>query len=125
LAIPHESAVSLDRLPRPGRPIVLVVPDSTWRQATRLRKRIPRLREIPCIALSAGPPSSYRLRVGAHDEGLSTIEAIACAFGILEGPESQWALEQVLERMVERTLWSRGQLPAGAVTGGIPDPDCP
>jgi len=52
--------------------------------------------------------------------GLATLEAIARAMGILEGPEVQAALERPFRAMVERTLWSRGSVAAEDVSGGIP-----
>ena len=63
----------------------------------------------------------YRLRSESHPAGLATIEAIARAMGILEGPHVQEALERVFRAMVERTLWVRGSLAAEEVTGGIPE----
>ena len=63
----------------------------------------------------------YRLRTEAHDRGLATIEAIARAMGILEGDHVQRALEHVFRAMVDRTLWSRGEVQTADVVGGIPD----
>jgi hypothetical protein len=40
--------------------------------------------------------------------------------GLLEGEHVRRALELVFRAMVERTLWSRGQVPTAQVTGGIP-----
>jgi DTW domain-containing protein YfiP len=74
--------------------------------------------------LPRGAPSAYRLRVDAHEAGLATIEAIARAFGILEGErggEVQRALEEIFRAMVERTLWARGSAATVDVTGGIPE----
>ena len=66
-------------------------------------------------------PSIYRLRSEAHAHGLATIEAIARALAVLEGPEIEAALELPFRAMVERTLWARGDLEAESVTGGIPE----
>ena len=70
-------------------------------------------------------PSAYRLRAEFHAHGLATIEAIARALRILEGPEAGPRIEAALElpfrSMVERTLWSRGDLDEADVTGGIPE----
>jgi DTW domain-containing protein YfiP len=118
LLFPHEDAA----LPlRPvDRPVTLIVPDGNWRQASKVRARVPGLRDVPCVTLPPGAPSIYRLRSEAHPTGLATVEAIARALGILEGPEVQRALEHVFRAMVERTLWVRGDLRAEEVTGGIP-----
>jgi hypothetical protein len=40
--------------------------------------------------------------------------------GFLEGLHVRRALEHVFRAMVERTLWSRGEMETADVTGGIP-----
>jgi DTW domain-containing protein len=117
---PHEDAVPLDRFARSEKPVTLIVPDGTWRQASKVRARVPGFRDVPCVTLPREEPSIYRLRFEAHDHGLSTIEAIARAMGVLEGPHVRAAIERVFRAMVERTLWSRGDLDDAEVTGGIP-----
>jgi DTW domain-containing protein YfiP len=120
LLFPHEGAVDLASFAGSPEPITLVVPDGNWRQASKVRQRVSGLADIPCVKLSGGGPSQYRLRWESHEEGLATVEAIARAFGILEGPEVQAALEHVFAAMVERTLWARGDIDEHEVTGGIP-----
>ena len=121
LLFPHEGATPLaDARLAPDRPVTLIVPDGNWRQASKVRQRVPGLRELPCVSLPAGERSMYRLRAEAHAAGLSTIEANARALGLLEGEHVRRALELVFRAMVERTLWSRGQVPTAQVTGGIP-----
>ena len=102
-------------------PVTLIVPDGTWRQASKARSRVPGLRDIPCVTLPPDVPSIYRLRAEAHETGLATIEAIARAMGILEGSHVREGLERVFRAMVERTLWARGEVDAADVTGGIPE----
>lgn len=121
LLFPDPDARPLESFASSERPVTLVVPDGTWRQASKVRSRVPGLRDVPCVSLPRGPQSTYRLRVDAHEHGLATIEAIARAFGILEGEGVQRALECVFDAMVERTLWSRGALARGDVTSGIPE----
>jgi DTW domain-containing protein len=125
LLYPAEDAVPLVELaPRlADRPVTLIVPDGNWRQAFKVRNRVPGLRDVTCVTLPAseGKPSTYRLRVEAHAHGLATIEAIARALGVLEGPEIEAALERPFRIMVERTLWARGAIATDSVTGGIPD----
>ncbi len=124
LLFPAEDAGPLEPFAHGDRPVALVVPDGTWRQASKARMRVPGLRDVPCVTLPRGKPSHYHLRVDAHDHGLATLEAIARALGILEGergPAVQQQLEDVMRAMVERTLWSRGALDRAAVTGGVPE----
>ncbi|MBK9030793.1 MAG: DTW domain-containing protein [Myxococcales bacterium] len=120
LLFPDADAVPLDQLAGGAEPVTLIVPDGTWRQAQRVRSRVLGLDAVACATLPPGPPSRYRLRSEPRPGGLATMEAIARAFGILEGPAAQAALEHVFAVMVERTLWTRGLLAADAVTGGIP-----
>jgi len=124
LLYPAEDAVPLAELApsltSDGCPLTLIVPDGNWRQASKVRGRVPGLASIPCAVLPVGTPSIYRLRSEAHPVGLATLEAIARAMGIPEGPEVQAALERPFRAMVERTLWSRGSVAAEDVSGGIP-----
>ncbi len=117
---PHEDALPLTSFLDDGPPVTLVVPDGTWRQASKVRKRVAGVADIPCVSLPPGPPSRYRLREEHLDHGLSTLEAIARALGLLEGEAVQHALENVFAMMVERSLWARGTLATDEVTGGVP-----
>lgn len=119
LLYPHEGEAEV--LTAQDRPVSLIVPDGNWRQAAKVRARVPGLKDVRCVTLPPGPPSSYRLRSEPHPQGLATIEAIARAMGILEGPHVQAALEHVFRAMVERTLWLRGAISTEEVTGGIPE----
>lgn len=121
LLFPDDDARPLEEYADNQDDITLVVPDGNWRQASKVRKRVPGMRELPCVSLPSGPPSLYRLRSEPRGAGLSTIEAVARALGILEGPEVQLALERVFLAMVERTLWARGGIATNSVTGGIPE----
>jgi DTW domain-containing protein YfiP len=121
LLFPDDDAVPLDQLPPSDQPVTLIVPDGNWRQAQRVRTRVPGLRGVPCVTLPPGPPTIYRLRSEPRPGGLATMEAIARALGILEGAAVQAALEHVFRVMVERTLWTRGLLDGSAVTGGLPE----
>jgi DTW domain-containing protein YfiP len=125
LLFPHEGSPSLADVAarvreRPFAPVTLIVPDGTWRQASKMRQRVPGLSGVPCASLPLGEPSIYRLRAEAHPTGLATIEAIARAMGVLEGPHVREALERVFRAMVERTLWSRGEVETADVEAGIP-----
>jgi DTW domain-containing protein YfiP len=104
------------------RPRTLLVPDGTWREAIRMRRRIPGLRALPVVSLPSGRPTRYRpLRRTLGEDRLSTFEAVARAFGILEGDEIRATLERVFRVVVDRHLWIQGRLPAHQVTGGIPE----
>jgi len=124
LLFPHDDVQPLESVVLPNdedtRPFTLIVPDGNWRQASKVRARVPGLKDVPCVKLPVGEPSIYRLRSEAHPSGLATIEAIARTMEILEGRFIRDALEAVFRPMVERTLWARGSLAEEHVTGGIP-----
>lgn len=122
LLFPHEGEAEI--LVPTDEPVALIVPDGNWRQAAKVRARVPGLEKVRCVTLPPGPPSTYRLRSEPHAHGLATVEAIARALGILEGaagPQVQAAIEHVFRAMVERTLWMRGAIGTEEVTGGIPE----
>ncbi|MDB4944652.1 MAG: hypothetical protein JWP97_4186 [Labilithrix sp.] len=127
LLYPADDAVPITELASVAgddRPVTLIVPDGNWRQACKMRQRVVGLKEVPCVTLPLGAPSSYRLRAEAHDFGLATLEAIGRAFRVLEGeqgPAVEQALLHVFRAMVERTLWSRGLVDTPDVAAGIPE----
>jgi DTW domain-containing protein YfiP len=108
---PEAATLTPDLIASYGKPITLIVPDGSWRQAKKVAKREPALASIPHVKLPPGALSTYRLRREPNAESVSTFEAIARALGILEGPEVQQKLEYLFDVMVERLLWSRGVLP--------------
>ncbi len=101
--------------------IALIVPDGTWRQANRVRRRVPGLADIQAVSLPASEKSYYRLRHTHLGNRLATFEAIALALGILEGPVIQERLSLVFRTVVDRALWSNGRVSGQEVTGGIPE----
>jgi len=122
LLFPGDDAVPIATLAASPRP-VLVVPDGTWRQASKLRRHLPALAALPCVTLPDTGGTQYRLRAEHSAGGLATFEAIARALGILEGdagPAVEAALLAVFRVMVDRTLWFRGALRSAEVTGGVP-----
>ncbi|HVV50680.1 MAG TPA: DTW domain-containing protein, partial [Polyangia bacterium] len=73
-----------------------------------------------CAALPEPAAAVDRLRAPPAPGRLATLEAVAAALGILEGPAVAAALMRVYRIMTERTLWTNGRLAADQVTGGIP-----
>jgi DTW domain-containing protein YfiP len=123
LLYPAEDATVLARDEDDPRPVTLIVPDSDWRRAYKLAAREPALAGVPRVRLPSGPPSAYRLRRHPDARFLATFEAVARALGVLEGAGVQAQLEHLFQVVVERTLWSRGQLATEHVTGGVPARD--
>lgn len=118
---PSEEARPLtpELLDEDPRPVTLVVPDGSWRQASRIARRVPGLEGAERVTLPAGPPTTYRLRREPKEGGLATAEAIARALGVIEGAEVQEALEAVFDRQVTACLDAR-QPPSPTPRGGAP-----
>lgn len=107
---PSPTSVDIRDFASTGQAIQLIVPDGNWRQASSMTKRIPQIRELPKISLPMEGLSRYRLRREPKTNGLATMEAVARAFGHLEGDDCKQQLLSVFERMVHRCLWQRGQI---------------
>lgn len=100
------------------RPLTLVVPDGTWTQAKRGVRTLQA--GLPALRLPDGRPTQFALRSPRRDlDRLSTLEAVARALGIIEGHPVEAALLAAQRLMVERTLFTRGELSAAEVTGGL------
>ncbi len=122
LLYPADDAVSIAEYATSEKPTVLFVPDGSWRQAHKMRRRQPGLATLPCVTLPDHVPTDYRLRSEPLEGGLATLEAIARALRILEGDAGvEAALLDIFKIMVDRTLWLRGQLGDAQVTGGLPE----
>jgi len=120
LLYPHASATPLGDWRATSKPITLIVPDGTWPQAVRTCRRLRARADLPCVSLPAPAIAVDRLRASGLPDRLATLEAVALALGVLEGPAVRDALMRVYRIMTERTLWTNGRVSANEVTGGIP-----
>lgn len=110
LLYPGDGAVTLDAAfaASLARPVTLIVPDGTWRQAAKVGKREPALARALRVKLPEGDGvTRYVLRRAPQSHCLSTLEAIARALGVLEGNAVRAELERLFERMVQGTLSTR------------------
>lgn len=108
------SALLYSSGPAPARPLAfvperLIVLDGSFRQARRMYKRLPELRELPEFSLPAPRITPTRLRRPTQPEGMSTIEAIAAALSTLEGPELAAPLWSLHAELVARADRIRGR----------------
>jgi DTW domain-containing protein YfiP len=90
-------------------PTRLIVLDGSFRQARRMYKRVPALRELPELTLPAPALTPTRLRQPTHPDGMSTIEAIASALSLLEGAELAAPLWALHAELVRRADYMRGR----------------
>jgi DTW domain-containing protein YfiP len=91
------------------RPLLLVVPDGTWRKARKLLYLNPLLAALPRVCLPTGLESRYRLRKAPMAGALSTLEAIVVALEALEAPHSFSALLQPFEALIDGQIAAMGE----------------
>jgi DTW domain-containing protein YfiP len=91
-----------------SRPQQLVVLDGTWAQVVRMRRRLAPLANLPRLALPPKAHAPLRLRASPRPEDRSTLEAIADALALLDGPEVAAPLLALHDRYVEHVLKARG-----------------
>jgi DTW domain-containing protein YfiP len=108
---PDDDAAVLSREWLDERPVTLIVPDGSWRQAAKMPRREPALVDLPRVKLPPIFSPKTALRREPKAEGMATLAAIAYAFGILEGAEVEAALLALLAEAVARTLQGRGIAP--------------
>jgi DTW domain-containing protein len=92
-----------------GLPLLLVVPDGTWRKARKLLYLNPLLEALPRAVLPAGLVSRYRLRKAGQDGAVATIEAITVALNVLESPACFDALLRPFEALIEGQIRAMGE----------------
>jgi DTW domain-containing protein YfiP len=112
LFFPARDALELNRelLARDSRPVQLVVPDGTWRQARKILSRHPELAALPTVKLRAPEKKVFQLRAQSSPERMATLQAVAQALGIIEGEEVRTQLMALYQTKIERTLAGRGIL---------------
>jgi DTW domain-containing protein len=110
LLFPGEAAQSLPLAPEPGddRPLLLVVPDGTWRKARKLLHLNPQLAALPRVCLPSGLNSRYRLRKAPAEGALATIEAIVAALELQEAPQRFDPLLRPFEALIEGQIAAMG-----------------
>jgi DTW domain-containing protein YfiP len=122
LLYPSSTSIELSKefIDRIDKPITLIVPDGSWRQAGKVMKREAVLKNVIHVRVPAGPRPKHRLRRETKIGGMSTFEAVARALGIIESPLVQEKLEEIFKILAERTLWSRAKLLAEDCETHIP-----
>ena len=108
---PENDALELNgefKMAHPG-PYHLIVPDGTWSQTMKVRRREPGLSEILCVKLPDSVKGEYKLRRGVREDGVCTFEAIAYALEILENKEVSEDLLRQFRIMNNRVAKSRSE----------------
>jgi DTW domain-containing protein len=123
LFYPSDDAVELDKelVAQDRRPIQLIVPDGTWRQARKIHSRHHELKDVPRVKISTPNNSTFQLRAQSRPEGMATLQAIAHGLGVIEGDLVGAQLMKLYHAKIERTLIARGLLRKSKVAGSIID----
>jgi len=108
LLFPGDDAQPLAMLDKDALPMLLVVPDGTWRKARKLLHLNPLLAALPRVTLGQVPESRYRLRKAPGPDALSTLEAITHALQVLEAPQSFAPLLAPFEALIEGQIKAMG-----------------
>lgn len=90
-------------------PLLLVVPDGTWRKARKLLYLNPRLEALPRVTLGQVTASRYRLRKAPAAGALSTLEAVVQGLEALEGVGQFAALLRPFEALIEGQIAKMGR----------------
>ena len=92
-----------------AEPVLLIVPDGTWRHARQLLATHPELAALPRVTLPVGMTTRYRVRYAGEASALSTIEAITAALDVLDAPREFGALLAPFEKLVAGQIAAMGQ----------------
>ncbi|WP_282396997.1 DTW domain-containing protein [Pseudomonas sp. PS01298] len=109
LLFPADDAQPLYAYASGDQPLLLVVPDGTWRKARKLLHLNPLLAALPRVTLAEGAVSRYRLRKAPGPGALSTVEAIVQALQVLEAPTSFEPLLKPFEALIEGQIAAMGE----------------
>jgi len=109
LLFPGEEATTLAASSTDDEPMLLVVPDGTWRKARKLLHLNPLLAALPRVTLGCVPASRYRLRKAPAADALSTLEAIVHALQTVEPDRSFEALLHPFEALIEGQIAAMGE----------------
>ena len=115
LFYPSDDAVELNNelVAQDRRPIQLIVPDGSWRQAGKVQFRHHELKDVLRVKIGTPDISKFHLRAQHRPEGMATLQAVAHALGVIEGDLVKAQLMKLYQAKVERTLIGRGLLRGG------------
>ncbi|WP_460117222.1 tRNA-uridine aminocarboxypropyltransferase [Pseudomonas sp. S2_C03] len=109
LLFPGDGAQPIRAYRAGDQPMLLVVPDGTWRKARKMLHLNPPLAALPRVTLAEGGVSRYRLRKAPGPGALSTVEAIVQALQVLEAPGDFAPLLKPFEALIEGQIAAMGE----------------
>lgn len=110
LFYPAPDAVELtaELVAQSSTPIQLLVPDGTWRQASKIHYRHGELKNLPRVKIAKPDAAIYSLRTQHRPEGMATLQAIAHGLGVIEGDGVKTQLMRLYQAKIARALAGRG-----------------
>jgi DTW domain-containing protein len=102
--------------PTPGKRLGFVLLDGTWHQCSRMSRRVPVVKDLPCIALPPGPESIWAVRTQHDSRGLSTFEAGLRLLELVEGEETVRPMREAFEHINARLAFMKGKRPSPDLT---------
>lgn len=91
-----------------SKKIHIIVPDGSWRQASKVYKREAALKNIPCIKLpERNYRSNYHLRKSPKENYLCTYEAMSKVIEELESQDFSILMQKNLEKLVNVSFKNR------------------
>jgi DTW domain-containing protein YfiP len=122
LLYPAEGAPLLDAAPAAaaGKRVGFVLLDGSWHQCSHIRRRLPALARLPCLALPAGPRSFWTVRAQHDREGRSTFDAALQALELMEGRDAVAPLRRAFAEVTARQLHLKGKLRSPEIPAGWP-----
>ncbi len=106
---PAEEAQVLRAYQDDQQPLLLIVPDGTWRKARKILHCNPRLAALPRVTLPAGSSSRYRLRKAPNTQALATVEAVSYALDVLEPDADFSPLLKPFDALIEGQIQAMGE----------------
>jgi len=89
------------------KPPLLIVPDGSWAQAKKFKRRESSLKNLISVKLPTINESIYRLRTSPAPGAVCTYEAIAMALGICDGRAIENNMLEVFKVITDRMYYSR------------------
>lgn len=110
LFYPSDEAIELDAdlVEQITKPILLIVPDGNWRQASKVHYRHQELKGVPRVKISSPNIAKQHLRAESTENGMSTLQAVAMAITVIEGSQVGGQLEALYQAKLSATLVGRG-----------------
>ncbi|MCH9680825.1 MAG: DTW domain-containing protein [Deltaproteobacteria bacterium] len=94
----------------PGQRLGFVLLDGTWHQCSRMSRRVPVVRDLPCVALPPGPPSRWGVRTQHDERGVCSFEAALRLIALVDGAERARPLRTIFYEIAARMMFMKGRL---------------